>query len=64
MAAKIARAKLPGDFYAVEVTVSVLVDGRGCTEQDRLQDAKEQAAKHFGTATRAVGEPERLSRTS
>lgn len=60
MAAKIKRSDLPGDFYAVPVTVSVLVDGRGVSEAARIQDAREQAAKWAGAAMRAVGEPERM----
>jgi hypothetical protein len=57
----IPRSKLPGDIYAVNVTISLLVDGRGITEADRLADAKEQAAKWAGAATREVGEPSRMA---
>lgn len=52
-----ARAAMPGDIYAVPVTLSVLVDARGATEEERIADAKVQAAKWGGKAVREVGEP-------
>jgi hypothetical protein len=55
--AQIARSKLPSDIYAVPVTISVLVDARGTTEAERIEDAKVQAAKWAGKATKTVGEP-------
>lgn len=58
---KPARRSLPSDIYAVPVTVSVLVQGCGETEEDRREDAKMQAGKWGGTAVREIGEPTQLA---
>lgn len=55
---------MPGDMYAVPVTLSVLVDGRGVDMAAQVKDAKEQARKWGGTAVLDVGEPRTLASLS
>lgn len=51
------RSELPVEIFSVNVTVAVLVEGRGIDESARLADARVQAAKWAGDATREVHDP-------
>lgn len=53
------RSKLPNAIYRVPVTISLLVEARGCTSEELAQDAKVEAQKWADKirATVTVGEP-------